>query len=188
MVIYYPRALNSDVFARVNKGADVKELVSSIEKQWMKIIPEVPFDFVFLNSHIDNLYQSDMEFSNLINYLTILIIIIASLGLYGIMALVSQQKEQEMSIRKVFGASTLDTIHSFARPFLILILIANILAWPLILLLGREWLSAFEYQTTINWIYYVLPTLLTIGIVLITLFLQIEKVVRVNPTETLRYE
>ena len=148
----------------------------------------MPFDFVFLNSHLDQLYQKDIEFSALINYLTILILLIASIGLYGLMALVNRQKEQEMSIRKVFGASTGNIIVTFSKPFVILILVANVIAWPLILLLSQEWLGAFEYQTEINWLYFAFPAMLTLLIVAIALLLQIARVIRVNPTETLKYE
>jgi putative ABC transport system permease protein len=188
IVIYFPRDINTDVYARISSSADTKSLVAAINREWQKIIPEVPFDLVFLNSHLDQLYQKDIEFSALINYLTILIILIASVGLYGLMALVNQQKEQEMSIRKVFGATTANIIITFSKPFVVLILVANVIAWPLILLLSQEWLGAFEYQTEINWIYFGFPAMLTLLIVAFALLLQIARVIRVNPTETLKYE
>jgi putative ABC transport system permease protein len=188
IVIYFPRDINTDVYARISSSADTKSLVAAINREWQKIIPEVPFDLVFLNSHLDQLYQKDIEFSALINYLTILIILIASIGLYGLMALVNQQKEQEMSIRKVFGANTANIIFTFSKPFVVLILVANVIAWPLILLLSQEWLGAFEYQTEINWIYFGFPAMLTLLIVAFALLLQIARVIRVNPTETLKYE
>jgi putative ABC transport system permease protein len=188
IIIYFPRDLNNDIYARIKSGADVKELVASINREWQKVIPEVPFDYAFLNTHLDQLYQTDIEFSTLINYLTILIIIIASLGLYGLMALVNQQKEQEMSIRKVFGASVTSIIITFSKPFVTLIIVANVIAWPLILLLSQEWLGAFEYQTSLSWGVFALPIILTLAIVGIALLLQIVRIIRVNPTETLKYE
>ena len=188
MVIYFPRDYNTTFYARINSRTDLRALVASMEKQWMQVIPEVPFDFVFLNAHLDELYKSDIEFSTLISYLTVLIIIIASLGLYGLMALVNQQKEQEMSIRKVFGASVRNIVITFSKPFISLILLANIIAWPLIYFLSKEWLGAFEFQTEMKWIYFSFPTLLTFSIVAIALLFQIARVIRVNPTETLKYE
>ena len=104
------------------------------------------------------------------------------------MALVSRQKEQEMSIRKVFGASAWHIIVTFSKPFVILILVANVIAWPLILLLSQEWLGAFEYQTGLSWVVFGFPIILTLSIAAITLLLQMARIMRLNPTETLKYE
>jgi putative ABC transport system permease protein len=188
IIIYFPRDLNTDIYARIKPSADAKSLIEAMNKEWHKVIPEVPFDFVFLNTHLDQLYEKDLEFSALVNYLTILIIIIASIGLYGLMALVNRQKEQEMSIRKVFGASVINIITTFSKPFVILILVANVIAWPLILLLSQEWLGAFEYQAGLTWMVFGFPIILTLSIVAIAMLLQIARIIRVNPTETLKYE
>jgi len=187
LVIYYPRTLLQDIYIRVSPG-DISSLISDLNTAWKSIVPGVPFDFIFMNQHLDKLYNKDIQFSRLVKVFAILTILISVLGLYGLITLVSEKRLKEISIRKVFGAPFSQLILTLSRSFLVLILFANIIAWPFSYWMAKYWMSTFAYHTDIQIIVFIGALLLTLLVSAITLFIQSRKVAILSPAKTLKYE
>jgi putative ABC transport system permease protein len=187
LVVYYPRTLLQDIYLRVSPG-DIPSLISGLQNDWAKVAPDVPFDFVFMNEHLQNLYNKDIQFSRMVNVFALLTILISILGLYGLIALISTQRIKEISIRKILGAPFRQLIFTLSKSFLLLIIIANLIAWPLAFWTANIWLNDFAYHTDIPILVFVLALLITLTVSGFTLFIQSRKVAILNPAVALKQE
>jgi ABC-type antimicrobial peptide transport system permease subunit len=178
-------------FSRITLKIDMGQASQSlafIEKVWAKHFPAALFDFHFADLQLEAQYQSEERFSRIILYFSILSLLIACLGLYGLIAYSAAQKTKEISIRKVLGA-TVDGIamlltKEFVKPLMVACLIAIPIAWYVM----NEWLQDFAYRIDIKWWMFaasVVPVLLT---ALLTISYQAIKAALVNPIKTLRSE
>jgi len=187
LVIYYPRTLLQDIYLRVSPG-DVSSLISGLQNDWASVAPDIPFDFVFMNEHLQNLYNKDIQFSKMVKVFALLTILISILGLYGLIALISKQRIKEISIRKILGAPFRQLIFTLSRSFLILIVIANVIAWPFAYWIADRWMNDFAYHTEIKVQVFILALAITLVVSGFTLFIQSRKVAILNPADTLKYE
>jgi putative ABC transport system permease protein len=187
LVIYYPRTLLQDIYVRVTPG-NVTSLISDLEKDWNRVVPGIPFDFVFMSQHLQKLYNKDIRFAKLVKVFTFLTILISVLGLYGLVTLVSENRIKEISLRKIFGAPFSQLILTLSKSFIILILIANVIAWPFSLWMANYWMQEFAYHTEIQWEVFVAALFITMAVSGITLFVQSRKVAVLNPAKTLKYD
>ena len=187
LIVYYPRTLLQDIFIRVSPG-EIKPLISSIQKEWESLLPDIPFDFTFLDQHLNKLYERDIQFAWMLKIFSLITILIAILGLYGLISIAFEQRIKEISIRKVLGASFESLIMTLSKSFFAMILIANIIAWPLVYVVSENWLNEFAYHTTIKFTWFILILLITCFVAVITLIFRAGKVIRLNPVVTLKYE
>ena len=118
----------------------------------------------------------------------VIAIFVACLGLLGLAAFTSEQRTKEIGIRKTMGASVWNLVILLCKDFVILVGIANLIAYPIIYLAMDRWLQHFAYRIELNATPFVLGSLLTLGIALLTVSTQAWKAARTNPAETLRYE
>ena len=121
-------------------------------------------------------------------FLTILAIIISSMGLYGLSSFTAEQRTKEIGIRKVLGSSVVGIMNMLTKDFLKLVLIANVLSWPIIYLLAKNWLNNFSYQIEMPILPYVFATLLSMIIALITVSSQAYIAANSDPVNALKYE
>ena len=119
---------------------------------------------------------------------SILAVIIACLGLFGLASFAAAKRTKEIGVRKVFGASIAGIVGILVREFLWLVLIANLLAWPLAYFAMRSWLQGFAYRVSMNARVFLLAGLLTLCIALMTVSYQALRAARANPVDSLRYE
>ncbi len=147
-----------------------------------------PFTWSFLDDDFNNLYKSDERTGKIYTAFTLFAILIACLGLFGLVAYAAEQRIKEIGIRKVLGASTVNVIALLSKDFLKLIIIAIIIACPLAFWASHRWLQDFAYRTTLNPWFFVIAALLTIVITWLTIFLQSVKVANQNPAVILRDE
>jgi len=187
LVICYPAGLLEDIYIRVAPG-NASELIEGLRLSWNEIAPDIPFDFVFMNQHLQSLYNKDIQFSKMVKLFAILTIFISILGLYGLVSLISEQRLKEISIRKVFGAPFAQLILSLSKSFFVLIIIANIIAWPFAYLISKSWISEFAYRININLMFFVSALMITLLVSGITLFIQSRKVAILSPAKTLKHE
>jgi ABC-type antimicrobial peptide transport system permease subunit len=170
-------------------GELVPETIGFIKKTWQSIYPQILFDYHFLEEDYDQLYRTEERMGTLLNYFAILAVFIACLGLFGLASFTTEQRTKEIGIRKVLGASVSRIILLLSKDFLKLVLIANILSWPLAYyLVTTWWLQNFAYRTSINWLIFILSGVFSILIALITVSVQSAKAATANPIESLRYE
>lgn len=159
-----------------------------IEDAWNQVVPGQPFEYSFLDEEFDAEYASMEMVQNLTGCFGILAIIIACLGLFGIASFSAGQRTKEMGIRKVLGASVPGIVSLISREYVILVVIANLVAWPAAWFIMNRWLSEFAYRIDIG-----IGTLFIIGIftalvALFTVGYKALQVARANPVDAIKYE
>ena len=115
-------------------------------------------------------------------------ILVACLGLFGLSTFTAEQRKKEMSIRKVMGGSTAEIFLLFSRRFFLLILMANVIAFPVAYLLMRQWLSTFAYQVDIDFTLFIIAALAAAGVALLTISYQAMRAAHANPAQVLKTE
>ena len=165
-----------------------KETLGFIEAKFKDIYTDELWNFNFADNIVRSQYDKEKRMSQLVLVLTLIGIIIAITGLYGLTSFITNQRIKEIGIRKVMGASLPSIIYIISKELLIMLLIANIIAWPLAYLQVLSWLQNFEYQINIQLNVFVLATVITFLLAIATVGLKILKATFRNPVEALRYE
>jgi len=169
-------------------GNDITTVMAILEKEWDRYFPYYPFEFEFLDEEFDNLYRSEIQLGKLFGYFGGLAIFIAVLGLFGLATYAAENRQKEICVRKVVGASVLQIILLLSRDFTRWVLIANLIAWPLGYIIMNRWLNSFSFQTDMNpWI-FLLTLAITLGLALLTVSYQSAKAAMTNPAAVLKYE
>ena len=161
-----------------------KELLGKIETLWHKDIPGVPFEYSFLDEKVQKQYESDISMSRIINAFTFMAICISCLGLFGLAAFSAEQRNKEIGIRKVLGASVPGIIQLLSRDFLRLVLIAFIIATPISWWAMHKWLQGFVYRVTISWWMFAIAGRATLLIALFTVSSQAIRAALMNPVKS----
>ncbi len=159
-----------------------------VQKAWGKFAPQRPFEYKIHAEELARMYREEYILSRLAAIFTFLIIFIASLGLYGLVSYLIDQRTKEIGIRMVLGASLFRIIKLLSREFSLLILIANIIAWPVAFLLMYYWLQNFEFQVPIRLIVFVIAGLMSYSIAMTITALKVMSSFRMKPSETLNHE
>lgn len=187
-VIFIPL---EDYYARLHiktNGLPYSELKPFIEKCWNEIYPEYIYTYDLLEETIQNRYKSEQRTSSIIKIFTLIAIIIACLGLYGLVSFMLMQRTKEIGIRKSMGASVISLIIMVSKQFLNLVIISCILAWPVAYYLMNNWLNNYAFKIELNiWIFIISGIILLI-ITFITILYQSIKVSMTKPAEVLKYE
>lgn len=165
-----------------------KELLGKIESLWHKDIPGVPFEYLFLDEEVQKQYESDISMSRIINAFTGVAICISCLGLFGLATFSAEQRNKEIGIRKVLGASVPGIIQLLSKDFLRLVLIAFFIAIPISWWVMQEWLQGFVYRVTISWWMFAIAGGATVLIALFTVSSQAIRAAIMNPVKALRAE
>jgi ABC-type antimicrobial peptide transport system permease subunit len=162
--------------------------LNSIQSTWQNINKLSSFNYGFLEIEITNLYLSEEKMGNILKYFTFLSLLIASLGLFGMSELISNQRVKEIGIHKVMGASITKITTILSKKFIYIVFVSCIISWPLTWYLMDNWLQNFSYKININlWIFF-LSSLIVILIAIITVLSKTIKIAIKNPVESLRYE
>lgn len=169
-------------------GVAPDELISFLKSKWKILDPERSFDYFFADKEYEKLYASQDRMVTVVGYFSILAIIIASLGLFGLLAVNILQRRKEIGIRKVLGSSTTGILFLLTKKYLLLILISNLIAWPLTYFLMNKWLEDFAYRIDINIWPFVSAAFVVLVIASVTICFQAIKVAIANPVKSLRYE
>ncbi len=188
LVMYYPRTHLQDIYVRFQADMDVQTLLASIEHDWSIVAPEFPFDFTFLGEYLNSLYTSEKFFFMLFKLFAVTAILISCLGLF---ALISQDvvfRVKEIGIRKTLGASISNILSLIVQPFVVLIILAGLLAAPLSWWGMKSWLDEFSYHISIEWSVFVWAVLSTLIIALLTVSYKAIQAGIANPVKSLRSE
>lgn len=172
---------------RVNSD-DIPGTLAFMEEKWKENITTRPFQYQFLDDMIDNLYKSERRLSNVVFNFTLLSIFVACLGLFGLASYTAEQKTKEIGIRKVLGASISGVVLLLSKQFGKLILIANLIAWPLAYYMLHRWLQNFFYRISIGLETFVLSAAMVLVIAFISISYQSIKAALSNPADALRNE
>jgi putative ABC transport system permease protein len=153
---------------------------------YKKHFPSLYFDYAFLDDILDQYYRQDQITMRLFNQFTILAIFISCLGLYGLVSLVTAYRAKEIGVRKVFGASLSQLFSLLSKDFLILVLVALIIALPLMAIAMQNWLSDYPYRIPLDWTIFLIPVAATVLIALAVITREIIRVSLINPVISLR--
>ena len=177
-----------DFFLVRFKSSDIPKTMSGFEKAFRKAIPDTAFDFTFLDQYMNTLYASEQRMALVILIFSILAIIVACLGLFGLTAFTAEQRTKEIGVRKVLGASVSGITVLLSKDFLKLVFISIIIAAPVAWWVMTKWLQDFAYKINISWWVIGVAGLTAIIIALITVSFQAIKAAIANPVESLRTE
>jgi ABC-type antimicrobial peptide transport system permease subunit len=165
-----------------------KEALANLEKLCKQLNPKFPFTYKFSDEEYQKLYTSEQVVSRLANYFAFLAIFISCLGLLGLVMFRSEQRTREFGIRKVLGASPVTLFNLLSKEFLLLVLIAMLIASPIAWITMSKWLQDYSYQVDISWWMFVAAGALAIVIALLTVSFQAIKAAVANPVKSLRTE
>ena len=168
--------------------ADIRNALNQIEKSWKNIIPDRPFEYFFLDQDFGNQYLAEQKFGSLFMSFAILAIVISCLGLFALATFTLKRRVKEIAIRKVMGSSVINIINLFTWEFLKLVIIANLIAWPVSWFIMKEWVGDFAYKTEISWWLFLIAGLVAVLIAFITVAYQSLKAAVANPVDSLRDE
>lgn len=169
-------------------AADTKEMLSSLEQLWKKNFPSYDFNFFFLDEKFEQQYQAEQRLANVFFVFSIITILIALIGLFGLVSFMVVSKTKEIGIRKVLGASALNITRLLSSEFIILVVIANVIATPIVWYYANEWLEGFAYRMQVNPTVFILTFAGTIFITIVTVSYQAVKAALENPINSLRNE
>jgi putative ABC transport system permease protein len=167
---------------------DITKSMDELEKTWHEILPIYPFDYIFLDQDYDRMYRTEARMGDIIKYFTILGIIIACLGLFGLASFTAERKTQEIGVRKVVGASVSAIISLLSREFTYLVVFSCIIAVPVAYFVMKMFLNEFAFHTNLNWWIFALACLAALIIANLTVSFQAARAALTNPAEALRYE
>jgi len=170
------------------KLAGYSNSIGKVEKEWNKIFPKDIFEYRFFDRQIASFYSGEVNTYKLIQLFAIIAIFIASLGLYGLISFIANQKIKEIGIRKVNGARIIEVITMLNISFLRWISIATVISIPVAWYLMNRWLENFAFRTTINWWIFALAGITALVIALMTVSRESWRAATMNPVDALRYE
>ena len=177
----------SNMSVRIN-GGKTKEALAYIQNVWRKNFADHPFEYQFLDEHFKDVYRADSQVSNIVGILATLAIIISCLGLFGLASYSAEKRIKEVGIRKVLGASVQNIVGLLSKHFIKLVLIANLIAWPIAWLALNRWLQDYAYRVNISWWVFGIAGFTAMLIALLTVSFQAIKSAIANPVKNLRTE
>ena len=169
-------------------GANTADAMAFLESSWTTFEPAFPFQYFFLDQEYQRFYVQEHRLGRLYSSFTILAILIACLGLFGLASFVTSQRTREIGVRKVLGASVSKIVILLSKEFTLLVAIACAVAFPISWLAMKRWLQDFAYATEIGWQVFVLSAIAAILIAWITVGYQSIRAAVANPVKSLRTE
>lgn len=178
----------SRYFAIKYNATNTEDLLTSVGILWKSYYEGYDFEYFFLDENFERQYQSEQRLSKVFNIFSGGSILIAVIGLFGLVSFMVVTRTKEIGIRKVLGANVFNILKLLSTEFMWLVLIANMVAIPVVWYFANEWLQGFAYRTNLNWLLFAAPILGALAITLITVGIQTVKAAMADPVESLRYE
>jgi putative ABC transport system permease protein len=165
---------------------NMSQAVSQVRAQWKSLLPHAPFEFSFMDDRFEALYRSDLQLKEAAGIATGLNLLIVFLGIFGIVAFTLTKRNKEMAVRKVLGADLKDIIRLFLQDYVGLILLANLIAWPLAYVVTDKWLGSYAYRITQDPVPYLVAGALIFMMAFVLIAAQCWRTARANPVRSLR--
>lgn len=176
---------------RVNvrvKPGNLQEQINTLKAAWTQVAGDQEFEYRFLDESLQSMYQNEQRTSDMVQLASILSIFIASLGLFGLITLTVNRRIKEIGIRKVLGADVSSIVGLLSKDFMVLVLIAALIAFPIAWWVLNQWLREFTYRIELSWWVFLLGGISALAIALITISFQAVKAAVSNPVNSLRSE
>lgn len=182
-----PLSRINEIMVRLAPG-NQKEALAALEETWQKVIPEYPLDYTFVEEEVENMYRAETRMGDLFKYFTILAVLIAALGLYGLSSYIAEQRTREIGVRKIMGSSVPEIVMLFAKEFALLVIIAAAVGLPLAWLYLRDWLQGFPYRAGLNPLVFIIVGAGALLLALLTVSYQSYRAALTNPADSIRAE
>jgi putative ABC transport system permease protein len=182
----YPEAL-AKVAVKL-KTSDAQQTINYIKGIWDKFAPNYPLDYKFIDETYGAMYQSETKLSSLLWIFTFMAIVVGCMGLFALAAFSAEQRTKEIGIRKVLGASIFNIIGLLSKNFLVLVIIASIIAFPIAWWAMNNWLQNFPYRVNMSWWIFGIATFAAVAIAFLTVCFQSFRAATTNPVKSLRTE
>ncbi len=176
-----------DISVKIN-GSNTAAAIALIKSKWDSVYPDYPFEYQFLDDHFNEVYKADNQVSQIVGILAGLAIFISCLGLFGLASHSAERRVKEIGVRKVLGASVQNITLLLSKNFLLLVLIANLIAWPTALWGVYSWLQTYAFRIDIQWWIFALAGIASVLIAFCTVSFQSIKAAVANPVKSLRSE
>jgi putative ABC transport system permease protein len=185
--VYHPSSTNQwTMTLRLNAAQSPRQSIALIEPIWRKYVPNVPFQYEFVDQQYSDKFKSEERIGTLSAYFAGLAIFISCLGIFGMASFVAEQRTKEIGIRKVLGASVITLWQLLTKDFLFLVLLACLIASPIAYYYLADWLKGYTYRIEISWWVFVVAAAGALLITLVTVSYQSVKAALVNPVKSLR--
>jgi putative ABC transport system permease protein len=169
-------------------GNNMTATLATLEKTWRKYLPEIPYQYTFLDENFANLYESEQRQGTIFTAFACIAIFIACLGLFGLSAFSISQRVKEIGVRIVLGAKVNSIVTLLSRDFLKLVMVAAIIAFPVAWYAMTNWLEDFAYRVSIHWWVFGLAAILALIVALATVSFHAIRAALANPVKSLRSE
>jgi putative ABC transport system permease protein len=186
LLLFY--GANNNIIELKMNAANVRESIARVESVWKKYFPQLPFEYKFLDEDLNSQYAADQKRGKIFATLSILTIIITCLGLLGLTAFTTQQRQKEISIRRVMGATIPEIVTLISRNYLWLALIAACIAFPLAYYFMSRWLKVFTYNTGLSFLPFIVSAVTIVLTALLTAAFHSMKAALASPAKNLRSE
>jgi putative ABC transport system permease protein len=170
------------------KGGNIHEQVASIKTAWKAVAGDQDFEYHFLDESLNSMYKDEQRLATIVRYASALSIFIACMGLFGLATLVVARRTKEIGIRKVLGADVKSLVRLLSKDFIVLVIIASLVAFPIAWWALNKWLQDFAYRISIEWWVFIIAALSALLIALLTVSFQAVKAAVANPVKSLRTE
>ena len=191
LMIFYNPGPNNTLVVKLSAD-DLRGTLDFIEAEWNSTFPNYPFDYQFFDQEFNQIYASDELFANLVNTFTGLSIILSALGLFGLSFFMVEQRKKEIGVRKVLGSTIRQIVQLLMREFVVLIVVANVIAWPIAFYFLKGWISDFQYRIDLlgidNLLIYLFAGLGALIIAMIAVSYKSISAALSNPVNSLRDE
>lgn len=177
----------SRIFVKI-KPDKIPQTLDYLKTTATRFAPDYPFNYSFLDEHFERQYRGDRQIGSIFKYFSFIAIFISCLGLFGLASFMVGQRTKEIGIRRILGASKSYIMMLLSKEFLVLIIVANLIAWPIAYIVANNLMADYVYRAEITFWIFISAGLLTLLLTFITISLQTIKAARANPVEALRYE
>jgi putative ABC transport system permease protein len=187
-IVFYASADDWNYYSLKVNTANVQQIVQHVEHTWKSYFPGNPINYFFLDEFYNEQYRVDRQFNIILWCFTVLVIVVACLGLLGLSAFILSKRAKEISIRKVLGANLGQILSLVTLEYFQLILLAGTIAIPVAYVLMQQWLKSYVFRIQIGWWFFVLPILVVVLIAGTTVGWQSIRAALANPVKSLRSE
>lgn len=170
------------------KAGDISASVANLKSIWQKNAPLYPFECNFFDEDFAAMYKADEQMGDIFMYGAVITIGIACLGLFGFVSFMAEKRTKEIGIRKILGCSVPGITILLSKDFIMRVLIANVIAWPVAFAFLNQWLRNYAYRISIEWWVFAIATILSVAVAMISVSFQAVKAARGNPIDSLKYE
>jgi len=167
---------------------NMSNTIELMDQTWKELAYDQTFEYVFMDEDFGRLYSAEQRTSDIFTSFSVLAIMIACLGLFGLAAFITERRTKEIGIRKVMGASIFNILLLLSKQFSKWVLIANFIAWPLSYWVMNSWLQDFAYREELGLGVFLISGIIALVIAIVTVSFQVIKAATSNPVESLRYE